>query len=80
MPWKQDTILKQAWKLSDFENDSYHLQVYGPNGFFRELTGTKDDALVTIVCAYETDALRKDLLTGNVILLVYKYGHTVCCA
>jgi phospholipase C len=60
--------IKATWQLSDFANNSYHLQVYGPNGFFRELTGTKDDAQVTIVCAYETDALRKDLLTGNVLL------------
>ncbi|OQP65687.1 phosphocholine-specific phospholipase C [Niastella populi] len=60
--------VKSGWQLSDFENSHYHLQVYGPNGFFRELTGTKDDAPVNIDCVYETDALRKDLLTGNIIL------------
>lgn len=60
--------VKSTWQLSDFENSHYHLQVYGPNGFFRELTGTKDDAPVNIDCVYETDALRKDLLTGNIIL------------
>jgi phospholipase C len=60
--------LKTTWQLSDFENSHYHLQVYGPNGFFRELTGTKDDALISILFNYETDALRKDLLTGNISL------------
>lgn len=62
------------WKLSDFENNSYHLQVYGPNGFFRELKGTKDDADVNLVCDYETDALRKDLLTGNIIMRLINTG------
>jgi phospholipase C len=60
--------LKTTWQLSDFENSHYHLQVYGPNGFFRELTGTKDDAPVSVVFSHETDALRKDLLTGNIVL------------
>jgi phospholipase C len=62
------------WKLSDFENNSYHLQVYGPNGFFRELKGTKDDAAVNLVCDYETDALRNDLLTGNIIMRFINTG------
>jgi phospholipase C len=56
------------FQLSDFENDAYHLQVYGPNGFFRELSGTKADADVNITCVYGTDALRKDLLTGSLVI------------
>ena len=61
-------VVSDHWIISEFENSTYHLQVYGPNGFFRELSGTKEDAPIAIQCAYETDALRKDLLTGNVLL------------
>jgi len=28
-----------SWPLSDFEKEGYHLQVYGPNGFYREYQG-----------------------------------------
>ncbi len=32
--------LEYRWPLQSFENGQYHLRVYGPNGFFREFTGT----------------------------------------
>ena len=35
--------LHDSWLLSDFENNNYHLQVYGPNGFFREFKGNTND-------------------------------------
>lgn len=56
------------WQLNDFENNMYQLQVYGPNGFFRELSGTTDDPPVAIQCVYETDGLRKDLLSGTIVI------------
>lgn len=31
--------LEQSWQLADFENEEYHLRVYGPNGFYREFSG-----------------------------------------
>jgi phospholipase C len=61
--------VKDKWQLSDFENNAYHLQVYGPNGFFREFAGTQNDPSVNIYCLYETDLKRHDLLTGNVVLV-----------
>jgi phospholipase C len=56
------------WPLSDFENNAYHLQVYGPNGFFREFKGDQQDPLVDIYFKYQTDLKRLDLLTGNIHL------------
>jgi phospholipase C len=58
--------LKDKWQLNDFENNTYHLQVYGPNGFFREFIGNQQDPLAEVEFEYETDAKRDDLLTGNV--------------
>ena len=40
--------LVDEWHLEDFESGSYHLQVYGPNGFFREFHGAADDPLLKI--------------------------------
>lgn len=31
--------ISYEWPLADFENGNYHLRVYGPNGFYRELKG-----------------------------------------
>ncbi|WP_205513415.1 phosphocholine-specific phospholipase C [Longitalea arenae] len=60
--------IKDKWQLSDFENGLYHLQVYGPNGFFREFTGNSHDPQAEIEFVYETDAKRQDLLTGNIYI------------
>ncbi len=45
--------LTDTWPLSDFDLNKYHLQVYGPNGFFREFMGDQQDPLLEINCAYE---------------------------
>lgn len=59
------------WQLSDFENHSYHFEVYGPNGFFREFKGNRQDPpAMGIACRYETDLKRHDLLTGNIAISV----------
>jgi phospholipase C len=60
--------LKDKWQLNDFENNAYHLQVYGPNGFFREFYGNQQDPSVEIEFDYETDAKRDDLFTGNIYI------------
>lgn len=44
--------LEAAWTLEDFEDNAYHLCVYGPNGFFREFTGNADDPPVAVECNY----------------------------
>jgi phospholipase C len=60
--------LERKWKLDAFENDQYHLRVYGPNGFFREFAGTINDPEADIHCEYETKS--KDQLTGNIKLKI----------
>jgi phospholipase C len=55
--------LKDSWSMQDFKNGNYHLEVYGPNGFYRKFTGSDNDALITISLQYETGAGNK--LTGN---------------
>jgi phospholipase C len=37
---KAGDALEYTWPLSDFEGKDYHLQVYGPNGFYREFMGS----------------------------------------
>ena len=61
--------LKESWSLSDFENNQYHLRVYGPNGFFREFTGNENDAALGIVVGYEQERLKKRP-TGNVVVQI----------
>ena len=45
--------LADIWNLHDFENGNYHLQVYGPNGFFREFKGNRDEPLLEVTCSYD---------------------------
>jgi phospholipase C len=35
--------LQDEWHLDDFLNKQYHLQVYGPNGFYRTFKGNDND-------------------------------------
>jgi phospholipase C len=63
---KSGDSLKDGYALSNFENQNYHLRVYGPNGFFREYVGNANDPLVDIHCEYQLDKNRKP--TGNIEL------------
>jgi phospholipase C len=45
--------LTDQWPLNEFETQNYHLCVYGPNGFFREYTGSRNDPPVMVRCEYE---------------------------
>ncbi|HEY8460621.1 MAG TPA: phospholipase C, phosphocholine-specific [Blastocatellia bacterium] len=45
--------LTDQWPLNEFETENYHLRVYGPNGFFREYAGSRNDPPVTVKCEYE---------------------------
>lgn len=58
-----DTIPDQ-WHLHNFDNKSYHLRVYGPNGFFREYAGNNTDPDMTIICEYQNS----NGLSGNIEL------------
>ncbi|MBA4055496.1 MAG: phospholipase C, phosphocholine-specific, partial [Marivirga sp.] len=57
--------LTDSWHLDAFENGIYHLCVYGPNGFYREFSGTEEDPRVNFRCDYESSNKK---LTGNLEL------------
>jgi phospholipase C len=57
------------WNLNDFENNIYHLQVYGPNGFFREFKGNQQDLRnVFVYSQYETLPDQSNEYTGNIVI------------
>jgi phospholipase C len=54
--------LVETFPLQSFENGSYHLCVHGPNGFYREYRGDKNDPDLDIRCEYDrTDASSNQL-------------------
>ncbi len=62
-----DQFLNQ-WPLKDFEDENYHLKAYGPNGFFREFSGSKNDPEITVALRYESMKGISGKLSGNVVL------------
>lgn len=60
--------LKENWPLENFENQAYHLRVYGPNGFYRAFQGGAKDPELEIDCQYERKRMLKRSLTGNLQL------------
>lgn len=66
--------LTEEWPLNGFEKERYHVCLYGPNGFFREFTGDKDDPPIKINCEYEYTRSLKKKLTGNIVLKIKNTG------
>jgi phospholipase C len=72
--------LQDSWPLEDFENSAYHLQVHGPNGFFREFKGGSQDPLLQVSCRYQQAAGNPSQLTGHLALQLHnnsKQTYTV---
>jgi phospholipase C len=55
--------LEDSWAVGDFANGIYHLQVCGPNGFFREFLGNANDPLLIVSARYSATG---DALNGNI--------------
>lgn len=62
-----DTV-SYNWNVSSFEDDKYHLRVYGVNGFFREFRGSEQDPEIEVSASYEKLNNQLDKITGNLIL------------
>src|SRR6185312_11997669 len=60
----------ESFPIASFENAVYHLRIYGPNGFFRELSGTANDPDLSIVCEYERPEKLLKTLSGNLDLKI----------
>jgi phospholipase C len=71
---KAGDTLADAWPLSEFENNEYHLRVYGPNGFYREFRGNANDPYISVACGYQQSATELDKLSGNIELMVDNLG------
>ena len=63
---KASDHLEATWALKDFDKETYHLQVYGPNGFYREFKGSAADPAIGVECIYEKSKLKPDKLNGNI--------------
>ncbi len=59
--------LKDRWAVNDFDNGHYHLRVYGPNGFYREFSGEKNEPPLDVKVKYEQSNGKP---TGNIILQI----------
>ncbi len=66
--------LSDTYPLHNFKGKNYWLRVYGPNGFFRELKGTKNDPNLHIECDYQSSPQQKNKLTGNIALHFVNQG------
>jgi phospholipase C len=65
--------LADEWKLTDFADQRYHLRVYGPNGFYREFTGDKQNPSIKINSTYERNRLTSKL-TGKLLVNITNNG------
>ena len=72
---KSGDTLNDVWPVNEFENNIYHLRVYGPNGFYREFKGDKNDPLADVNVDYQHNLLNKSALTGNIELKIINLHH-----
>jgi phospholipase C len=63
-----------VWPVTRFADGMYHLQVYGPNGFYREFRGELDDPPLIDACALE---MVDGKPTGNLVLTLGNCGDRV---
>jgi phospholipase C len=72
--------LQDAWALRDFAGGRYQLEVYGPNGFYREFRGDADDPSLRVRLKYRHAAGAKGILSGDVELRLINHdgrSHTI---
>lgn len=68
--------LSDIFPISSFENGIYHLRIYGPNGFFREVSGTEQDPNLSIVCEYDQPEKLVKKLSGNIHMAINNNADT----
>ncbi len=54
-----------SWPLDAFVGGKYHIEVHGPNGFFRAFQGTANSPVSPVHCRYE---MVGSTPTGNIVL------------
>lgn len=74
---KAGDTLRDEWRLSTSEENSYLLYVHGPNGFYRKFAGNSNDPDVKIVCRYEESSRRTNRLSGHVVVDITNTGERI---
>jgi phospholipase C len=68
---RANDLVTDQLPLDIFDDQKYHLQAYGPNGFFREFKGNAGDPGIQIKCEYQQDRINVKNLSGNIELKLY---------
>jgi phospholipase C len=67
--------LEDSWPVDASTGGKYHLQVFGPNGFFREFIGVADELPLTIRAEYLSVSSSNQALSGNLELRIANLDH-----
>lgn len=68
--------ITDSWKLNEFTNNNhYHLEVLGPNGFFRVFKGYKNEPAIVIAVKPQTV---KGKFTGNLMVSFINKQQKLC--
>src|SRR5699024_989177 len=61
--------LEDSWDVNNFEEGIYNLEVHGPNGFYRNFKGNKENPLIRITCDQTgSDGPKKQLTKTKITL------------
>ena len=63
-------LVVDSWEINGFENGIYHLKVYGPNGFYRELKGRSSDPFIEVVFIPDLDLATYELTNKKLKLMI----------
>ncbi len=67
--------ISYEWPLASFDGEKYQLDLHGPNGFYRQFIGTKNDPQLEISVTEELNRITKKP-TGNVMIEIKHTGQT----
>lgn len=70
---KAGDVIEYQWPLKAFEGERYHLRVYGPNGFYREFSGNRDNT-IEVSCQ---PVMRGRKVTGKLAVSIRNPGNQV---
>ncbi len=73
--------VSEEWSFSDFNNDQYHLTVYGPNGFYRLFWGSAKSKNIEVTITYQDNTavatiVNKSGAPQTVMMMDEAYGNT----
>jgi phospholipase C len=74
------SYLEDSWLLRDFEKGVYRIQVYGPNGFYREFVGAADDPLTDIQLIHDPATSPAAAHSGIVSIMIANHDPQRACS